>query len=107
MGAAWADSLRAELSDTGVKVTVVSPGYVKTNLSRNALTSSGSQYGQLDSSTQSGYRVEYVSDQVIASLVGSDRQLVLAPFYVRIAIILRTVWPKLYRYIMNRRALKE
>ena len=38
---AWADSLRAELSDTGVQVTTVSPGYVNTNLSRNALTSSG------------------------------------------------------------------
>ena len=38
---AWADSLRSELCDTGVSVSVVSPGYVNTNLSRNALTSSG------------------------------------------------------------------
>ena len=38
---AWADSLRSELCDTGVRVSVVSPGYVNTNLSRNALTSSG------------------------------------------------------------------
>ena len=38
---AWADSLRAELANTGVTVTTVSPGYVNTNLSRNALTSSG------------------------------------------------------------------
>ena len=39
--AAWADSLRAELASSGVGVTVISPGYVNTNLSRNALTSSG------------------------------------------------------------------
>ena len=38
---AWADSLRAELSHTRVAVTVISPGYVDTNLSRNALNSSG------------------------------------------------------------------
>ena len=38
---AWADSLRAELVNTGITVTTVSPGYVNTNLSRNALTSSG------------------------------------------------------------------
>ena len=38
---AWADSLRAELASSGVGVTVISPGYVNTNLSRNALTSSG------------------------------------------------------------------
>ena len=40
---AWCDSLRSELCDTGVQVTVVSPGYVNTNLSRNALTSSGKE----------------------------------------------------------------
>ena len=62
---------------------------------------------KLDTSTQSGYSVEYVSEKVISSLTGSDRQLVLAPLYVRIAIIIRTVWPALYRYIMNRRAVKE
>ena len=39
--AAWCDSLRAELAGSGVGVTVISPGYVNTNLSRNALTSSG------------------------------------------------------------------
>ena len=39
--AAWADSLRAELASSGVGITVISPGYVNTNLSRNALTSSG------------------------------------------------------------------
>ena len=39
--AAWCDSLRAELVGSGVGVTVISPGYVNTNLSRNALTSSG------------------------------------------------------------------
>merc|ERR1719242_201857 len=35
---AWSDSLRAELACYGVGVLVVSPGYVKTELSRNAIT---------------------------------------------------------------------
>ena len=38
----WADCLRAELADTGLRVTVISPGYVKTDLSKNALTGTGS-----------------------------------------------------------------
>ena len=67
----------------------------------------GGQHGQLDSTTEAGYSVEYVSDKVISCLVSSDRQLVLAPLYVKIGIIIRTVWPALYRYIMNRRAIKE
>ena len=67
----------------------------------------GGQHGQLDSTTEAGYSVEYVSEKVISCLVSSDRQLVLAPLYVKIGIIIRTVWPALYRYIMNRRAIRE
>lgn len=104
---AWADSLRSELCDTGVSVSVVSPGYVNTNLSRNALTSSGEKHGEMDSSTESGYSVEYVSDQVISCLLRQDCHLLLAPLYIRVAVILRTLLPALYRYIINKRALKE
>ena len=38
---AWADCLRAELSESGVQVSVVSPGYVNTDLSKHALTATG------------------------------------------------------------------
>ena len=44
---AWCDSARAELHTTNVKITVVSPGYINTALSVNALTGSGHQYGGL------------------------------------------------------------
>jgi len=104
---AWAESLRAELSDKGVSVTTVCPGYVNTNLSRNALTGSGDKHGVLDSTTKSGFSVEYVSDRIISGMVNNDQQLVLAPLYVRLAILIRTLLPSLYRFIMNRRALKE
>ena len=42
---AFCDALRAEMAEHNVKVTVVSPGYIQTNLSVNALTGSGEKYG--------------------------------------------------------------
>lgn len=42
---AFCDTLRAEVSSHGIKVTVVSPGYIQTKLSLNALTGSGQTYG--------------------------------------------------------------
>lgn len=42
---AWCDSARAELSTNNIKVTVVNPGYIKTDLSLNAVTGSGAKYG--------------------------------------------------------------
>lgn len=42
---AFCDSLRAEVAEHNVKVTVVSPGYINTRLSINALTGNGQAYG--------------------------------------------------------------
>lgn len=42
---AFSDSLRAEVADKGIKVTVISPGYISTQLSLNALTQDGKTYG--------------------------------------------------------------
>ena len=104
---AWADSLRAELSHTRVAVTVISPGYVDTNLSRNALTGSGARHGQLDAATSSGYSVQRVSGEILAGVVRGEAELVLAPLHVRLAILVRTLLPGLYRWIMARRAAGE
>lgn len=41
---AFADSLRAEISSKGLKVTCICPGYVQTQLSMNALTATGQKY---------------------------------------------------------------
>lgn len=42
---AYADSLRAEMKQHNINVCVVSPGYVKTAVSINALTGSGQPHG--------------------------------------------------------------
>ena len=39
------DALRNEVSPHGISVTVVSPGYIQTNLSRNALQGDGTSHG--------------------------------------------------------------
>jgi dehydrogenase/reductase SDR family protein 7B len=40
-------SLRYEVAEAGVGVTIVCPGYVKTNISLNALTADGKTYGKM------------------------------------------------------------
>jgi len=104
---AWADCMRAELAEEGVDVLVISPGYVNTDLSRNALTHSGDRYGHLDNTTEQGYSAKYVAQQIMESMVRRRKELILAPLHVWLAVLLRALLPGVYFYIMKRRARKE
>lgn len=42
---AFGDCLRAEMHQHNINVTVISPGYIKTNISLNAFTGSGDSHG--------------------------------------------------------------
>lgn len=42
---AYFDCLRAEIERYRIPVTVISPGYIRTNLSVNAVTGDGSKHG--------------------------------------------------------------
>lgn len=48
------DSLRAELVQTPVRVTLICPGFVRTNVSIHALTGDGTQLGTMDDATDHG-----------------------------------------------------
>lgn len=50
----YCEALRGELASSGVTVHVASPGYIRTNLSRSALTGDGTPHGKMDSATASG-----------------------------------------------------
>jgi len=51
------DALRAETSNHGVLVTTITPGYIKTNISVNALKGDGSTFGSVDDDIAGGMDV--------------------------------------------------
>eukprot|EP00466_Bigelowiella_natans_P002198 jgi/Bigna1/82504/fgenesh1_pg.93_\ len=58
------DSLRAEVANFGIRVTAVLPGYINTNLSKNAITASGAQYNKTDPSTAKGMNASTVAERL-------------------------------------------
>ncbi|KAJ8963726.1 hypothetical protein NQ314_005419 [Rhamnusium bicolor] len=101
---AFGDSLRAEVASDNIFVTVVSPGYIKTELSLNALTSSGSIYGQMDSSTESGYSPDIVAEKIVRAVVEKKKEIIICTILPKLAIFLRKYIPSLYFFVMVRRA---
>lgn len=48
------DALRAELYGKNIQITLLCPGFVRTNVTLNALTEHGEVYNQMDESTEKG-----------------------------------------------------
>ncbi|KFM59238.1 Dehydrogenase/reductase SDR family protein 7-like protein, partial [Stegodyphus mimosarum] len=101
---AFFDTLKSELSHTNVRVCVVSPGYVQTNLSLNAVTGDGSRYGEMDQTTATGMDPKEVAESVVIATASKQTELILAGILPKIAILLRVLCPWLYFYIMGSRA---
>lgn len=103
---AFADSLRAEVAEDGVKVLCVSPGYIKTSLSLNALTGSGDKYGVMDKTTESGTSPDKMARNILRAVLREEDDVVFAQTSAKLAYWLRFLCPPLYFWIMQRRALK-
>ena len=51
------DALRAEMSESGISVTTITPGFIRTNVAANALRGDGSTYGKTDKNIAAGMDV--------------------------------------------------
>ncbi|XP_032087273.1 dehydrogenase/reductase SDR family member 7B isoform X1 [Thamnophis elegans] len=104
---AFFDCLRAEVARFNIEVTVVCPGYIQTNLSLNAVTSDGSQYGVMDKTISEGKAAADVA-RVVLNAVGEKRKEVLVTGVLpALALYLRPLCPSLFFILMARRAGKE
>ncbi|CAO1370739.1 unnamed protein product [Diamesa tonsa] len=103
---AFCDSLRAEMDEHNVKVTLVSPGYINTPLSMNALTGNGSTYGKVDPATAAGVDPLKLSEQILESVLSDKKDVVSASFTAYAAIWIRFLCPPFYFWLMAQRARK-
>ncbi|XP_013365077.1 PREDICTED: dehydrogenase/reductase SDR family member 7B isoform X2 [Chinchilla lanigera] len=104
---AFFDCLRAEVKQDGIEVTLISPGYIRTNLSVNAVTGDGSRYGAMDRNTAQGRSPADVAQDVLAAVGKKKKDVVLADWVPFLAIYLRSLAPGLFFSIMAFRASKE
>lgn len=62
------DVLRMEHEKDGINVTLVCPGFVKTNVAMNALTGDGSKQVKNDDATQNGLEPDIVAERIIMAI---------------------------------------
>jgi dehydrogenase/reductase SDR family member 7B len=95
------ESLRAEHHGDGLRVTVVCPGFVQTEVSRNALTGDGSPQGTMDDATAKGI----TADECAAGLLDAtarEREEVYVGGRERLAVYLRRYAPPVFSFFIRR-----
>ncbi|MDP3458590.1 MAG: SDR family NAD(P)-dependent oxidoreductase [Hyphomonas sp.] len=72
------DSVRAETEHLGLRVLVVAPGSVRTNVSRNALNASAQARGISDEAIEHGMEPAAAAGSILDALRAGRRELILA-----------------------------
>jgi len=64
----FGNSLRSEVKPHGIKVLQLYPGYVQTNISKNAMTGTGTKFDKQDSNIASGMTVDECCMQIVKAI---------------------------------------
>lgn len=95
------ETLGIELSSHGIAVTIVSPGRVRTDISRHALTGSGTEHGTMDPGQDSGISAERCAKQILRGITRGKREI-YAGGIERIMIYMKRFTPWMFYRIAQR-----
>jgi len=102
------DALRAEVANDNIRVTTITPGYIKTDLSKNALNSDGSKFGITDSDIANGISADECAKKIIDGLKKGKTEILVAGFRERQALLIKRFFPNLlFRIIASIKAIPE
>jgi len=95
------EALRAEVFKDNVKVHVICPGYVKTNVSINAVTADGSAHGKMDAGQEKGITPEKCARGIINAIAKGKDEVYIGGMEI-LAPRVKTIFPGLISYFVKR-----
>ena len=87
------DVLRAEHHDDNIKVTIILPGYIKTNISYNALVGDGSRQDKMDPGQAKGMSPEECARLTIKAIEKNKNAAYIGGLKEKMGIYLKRFWP--------------
>ena len=95
------DSLRAELGDTPIRITIACPGFVRTNVSINALTGSGKAQGTMDEATGNGISPASAARRILRAIRNGKEEIWFGGKEV-LGVYLKRLFPAYFSKIIKR-----
>lgn len=96
------DGLRGEVWQSGITVTVACPGYIKTNISYNAIGKDGKPFGKMDVNQEKGIAAEYCAKKMVNAVKSGKREVYIAGFMESLGMFLKRFAPSLlWQFVKN------
>lgn len=95
------DVLRMEHEKDSIKVTMICPGFVQTNVAKNALTSNGNPQNSDDTATQNGITAKLLAQKLIRAVERNKYEAYIGKKEVA-GVYLKRFFPKLlHKFVLN------
>lgn len=100
------DSLRAEVYDDNVRVLLVCPGFVVTNVSYNALTGNGEKLNSMDNATSKGLTAEECASQIVNAIKADKEEVIVSNFKEKFGVYVKRFFPSLFSVMIRKMAVR-
>lgn len=96
------DSLRAENYKNNIKVTLLCPGFINTNVSKNALVGDGNPQGKMDTATKNGMSAESCAIQMLKAIKKQKEEVYIARAKEKLGVYVKRFFPKVFSILIRK-----
>jgi len=98
----WYDALRAEHHDDNIKVTLVCPGYVSTQISYNAIKGDGTMNKSVDDVHKNGMPTDIFAAKAIKAILKEKQEAHVGGFLENLGVYTKRFFPVLYSIMVRK-----
>jgi short-subunit dehydrogenase len=96
------EALRAEEGRNGIGVTLVCPGYIRTDISLSALNADGSKHAKMDPNLARGMPVERCAAEILKGEARKKKEIVVAAAREKALVYIKRLFPGMLARMMAR-----
>ena len=99
------DSLRMEIENDGVQIHLVTPGFIATDISKNALDGNGKATGEMDNNQQQGISASLCAQQILQGIDKEKAEFGVGGKELK-ALWIHQYFPSLFQKILRKQSAR-
>ncbi|MBB2146679.1 SDR family oxidoreductase [Pedobacter sp. LMG 31464] len=95
------DSLRIEIDNPNIHIMLACPGFIKTNVTINAVTANGAAQGTMDDAQENGMLPEVCAEQIVKAIEAKKEEVYIGGKEVK-GVLLKRFFPRYFSKIIRK-----